>query len=545
MSEAYYRKWRPLDWKSVIGQDHITTTIQNALVLKRVAHAYLFSGPRGTGKTSTARIVAKAVNCQSDNLSERPCNECEHCKAINAGRFLDMIEIDAASNTSVDDIRSLREKINFSPTQGEYKVYIIDEVHMLSNAAFNALLKTLEEPPNHAIFVLATTEVHKIPATVLSRCQRHEFRRIPINSIQVNLRAIADKEKIEIESDALTEIARQATGSMRDAVSLLDQLASTGKKVTLAYAKDVLGTAGNERVADLVRALMAADAGKGITIINQVLDGGCDPRQFSRQVVDYLRSLLLAKMGNIENVDAAKEEVEQIKGLAKQFDTQKLITAIDAFDRSAHSTSLGWQPGLQLELAFMHVISTRTIDTSETLQKENFQTNKKRPFTPKKIVKKEDFVRKETTQPKNSNKPAENRSDKKLVGNKQTNKRNIDLEKEGIQAFWKEIRTAAKSISPETGALLNSCKSAKMNRGKLVLNFSSSILQSKMKNGNNKENTRKAVKQITGKDIDIVCEVSGRSSDHGGVNQDGMIGAALSLGGKMTKEEKDDQGRKR
>ena len=184
MSQAYYRKWRPLGWDEVVGQDHVIRTLRNAVGQGNIAHAYLFSGPRGTGKTTTARIIAKAANCLDEDPANRPCNQCENCLAVNQGRFLDLIEIDAASNTSVDDVRDLREKINFSPSMGKYKVYIIDEVHMLSNAAFNALLKTLEEPPAHAIFVLATTEVYKIPPTVLSRCQRHEFRRIPLNFIQ-------------------------------------------------------------------------------------------------------------------------------------------------------------------------------------------------------------------------------------------------------------------------------------------------------------------------------------------------------------------------
>jgi DNA polymerase-3 subunit gamma/tau len=183
MSQALYRRWRPQRWDQVIGQQHIIQTLRNAVAADRVAHAYLFAGPRGTGKTTTARLLAKAVNCLEADLSQRPCDQCDPCQAVNQGRFLDLIEIDAASNTSVEDVRDLRDKINFSPNQGSYKVYIIDEVHMLSTAAFNALLKTLEEPPSHAIFILATTEIHKIPATVLSRCQQHEFRRIPVNDM--------------------------------------------------------------------------------------------------------------------------------------------------------------------------------------------------------------------------------------------------------------------------------------------------------------------------------------------------------------------------
>jgi DNA polymerase-3 subunit gamma/tau len=298
MSQSLYRKWRPINWDGVIGQEHVVQTLRNAVTGERVAHAYLFSGPRGTGKTTTARILAKAVNCLDENLANRPCNQCAHCLGVNQGHFLDLIEIDAASNTSVEDVRDLRDKINFSPNLGRYKVYIIDEVHMLSTAAFNALLKTLEEPPPHAIFILATTEVHKIPATVLSRCQRHEFRRIPVKEIIANLNTLADAEKIQVNPDALSLVARQATGSMRDAISLLDQLASAGKIITLQLAQDVLGTATSQAVIEVIDAMQKHQSAQGLEAIHRSLDSGSDPRQFARQIVEYLRSLLLVSMGN-------------------------------------------------------------------------------------------------------------------------------------------------------------------------------------------------------------------------------------------------------
>ncbi len=298
MSQALYRKWRPSQWEQVVGQEHVVQTLRNAVLGGRVAHAYLFAGPRGTGKTTTARLLAKAVNCLSTDLAKRPCDECEHCKAVNQGRFLDLIEIDAASNTSVEDVRDLRDKINFSPNQGQYKVYIVDEVHMLSTAAFNALLKTLEEPPPHAIFILATTEMHKIPATVLSRCQRHEFRRIPITDIVTQLKKMAEAEDLKVEDEALTLVARQATGSLRDAISLLDQLASGGGAITLELARSLLGTATSQTVLELLGAILEKDTARGLDLIYTTLDAGADPRQFARQVVDYLRTLLLIRMGN-------------------------------------------------------------------------------------------------------------------------------------------------------------------------------------------------------------------------------------------------------
>jgi DNA polymerase III, subunits gamma and tau len=307
MSQALYRTWRPSSWEEVVGQEHIVQTLKNAIAANKVGQAYLFAGPRGTGKTTSARLLAKAVNCLAEDAAQRPCNACENCLAINQGRFLDLIEIDAASNTSVDDIRELRDKINFSPSQGRFKVYIIDEVHMLSTSAFNALLKTLEEPPSHVIFVLATTEIHKIPATVLSRCQRHEFRRIPVQTILEKLKLICAQENISIDEEALSLIARQSTGSMRDAISLVDQLSSLNNRITLATAQDILGTATSQSVIDLVQAIQDNASGKGLEIIHKALDAGADSRQFARQVVEYLRSLLVIKLNGGKDLEILPE----------------------------------------------------------------------------------------------------------------------------------------------------------------------------------------------------------------------------------------------
>ncbi len=275
MNQAIYRKYRPRGWDEVTGQEHVVQTLRNAIAQDHVGHAYLFAGPRGTGKTTLARILAKAVNCLAEDPADRPCNSCENCAAVNENRFLDLIEMDAASNTGVDDVRDLRDRIGFAPSQGRYKVYIVDEVHMLSTAAFNALLKTLEEPPPHAIFVMATTEIHRIPATVLSRCQRHEFRRVPVTEIVANLRRIVKQEGWEADEDALQLIARQATGSVRDAQSLLDQLASSANKITLELAQPVLGTATSQSVIDMVEAIRERHSAAGLTALRAALDFGC------------------------------------------------------------------------------------------------------------------------------------------------------------------------------------------------------------------------------------------------------------------------------
>jgi DNA polymerase-3 subunit gamma/tau len=351
MSQALYRKYRPKGWAEVIGQEHIVQTLKNAIISDRVGHAYLFAGPRGTGKTTLARLLAKAVNCLAEDPNERPCNQCEHCIAVNENRFLDLIEIDAASNTSVDDVRDLRDKINFTPSQGKYKIYIIDEVHMLSTAAFNALLKTLEEPPPHAIFVLATTEIHKIPATVLSRCQRHEFRRVPVDEMVKQLKMIAKAEKIQADDEALSVIARQAGGGLRDAISLLDQLASTGTRITLALTQTVLGTATSQTVLDIVTALADRQSAAGLNAIERALDSGADPRSLARQIVDYLRGLMLIQLGNGDQVETTKDIKEQMAVHARSFSTPDVLRMMRAFNSAAVDARGGWQPSLSLELA--------------------------------------------------------------------------------------------------------------------------------------------------------------------------------------------------
>ena len=354
MSQALYRKWRPQTWGDVVGQAHVVQTLRNALRSGRTAHAYLFSGPRGTGKTTTARLLAKAVNCTAPE-SERPCNKCSVCLAINEGRFLDLIEIDAASNTSVEDVRDLRERVPFAPSEGRYKVYIIDEVHMLSTAAFNALLKTLEEPPAHALFVLATTEVHKVPATVISRCQRHEFRRLGVDEIAPYLAHLVNEEKLQAEPEALAIIARQATGSLRDAVSLLDQMASLGDTITLASVLEVLGAAGSVQTQEFVESLAARDVARGVALIQRTVDGGVEPRQFARQVTEYLRGVLLAKLDNTKLIEATEDVRAAMERTAAAFELSQLVRALRAFGQAAEARG-GWRPQLALELALMEAV---------------------------------------------------------------------------------------------------------------------------------------------------------------------------------------------
>jgi DNA polymerase-3 subunit gamma/tau len=302
-----YRKWRPQTFDEVVGQEHVVQTLRNALWGGRVVHAYLFAGPRGTGKTTCARLLAKAVNClapKSENEDRRPCNECAVCKAVNEGRLMDLIEIDAASNTGVDDVRELQERIGFQPAQARYKVYVIDEVHMLSNAAFNALLKTLEEPPPHVIFVLATTEPQRLPATIVSRCQRFVFRPISDEAIAAHVAHVAEAEGMEVEPEALALIARHATGALRDALSLLEQVA-TGGPVTAGRVREVLGLVPEEGACpepaegllDVLEAVAAGDVGQGLGALARLLDEGIDARVVRRQLIGQLRDVLIVASG--------------------------------------------------------------------------------------------------------------------------------------------------------------------------------------------------------------------------------------------------------
>ena len=297
MAQVLYRKWRSQTFDEVVGQEHVTQTLRNALRDGRTAHAYLFTGPRGTGKTSTARLLAKAVNCLDPDPANRPDNTCNICQSISNGSLLDLIEIDAASNRGIDEIRDLRDRVHFSPSQARYKVYVIDEVHMLTPEAFNALLKTLEEPPPHVIFVLATTEPHKIPDTVLSRCQRFDFRRIPPYKVAGWLAHILEEEGRSAEPAALEMIARSTEGSMRDAISLTDQLLSYGDAViTEAQVRAVRGTISSAAIAALVDEFVADSASGGLATINEMVAEGIDLRQLAIQLVAHLRAVLLCQV---------------------------------------------------------------------------------------------------------------------------------------------------------------------------------------------------------------------------------------------------------
>ncbi|MEL7590533.1 MAG: DNA polymerase III subunit gamma/tau [Anaerolineaceae bacterium] len=540
MTQALYRKWRPRKWDQVVAQEHVVQTLRNAIRAERVGHAYLFSGPRGTGKTTTARLLAKAVNCLSDDLANRPCDDCVNCKAVNEGRFLDLIEIDAASNTSVEDIRDLRDRINYSPSDGRYKVYIIDEVHMLSTAAFNALLKTLEEPPSHAIFILATTEVHKIPATVLSRCQCHEFRRIPVSEIATTLRGMCVEEGIEADEDALLLIARQSTGALRDAISLLDQLASTGKSINLELAQNVLGTATNQLVFDLVDALVNNDPALGMVSIHKALDSGSDPRQYARQVVEYLRSLLLLQMGNEKAIEATRDVKTRMRSHSERIELLRLMEWVNLFNEAIGDLRTTWQPSLALEVAFARCLNPqiqavqRVVDTTTFTPppvKARESTKKEAPAVAEKNA--------SELEPEVNQAPREKPTAQTQMATDETTtgEGGDGVATQDILAAWSRIRAEVKARRPQAEGLLNSQRLVQVKNGTLVLGFQSETLKSKMEIPENIEVTRRVVQNLLNADLPIQCIVvvgkGAAGADDTAIEPDGLVNTAINLGGKL------------
>ena len=512
MTQALYRKWRPLLWDEVISQEHIIQTLKNAVATDRVAHAYLFSGPRGTGKTTAARLLAKAVNCINPDPTKRPCNECAHCLGVNEARFMDLIEIDAASNTSVDDVRDLRDKINFAPSQGKFKVYIIDEVHMLSTAAFNALLKTLEEPPPHAIFILATTEIHKIPATVLSRCQRHEFRRVPLGEITRHLNNICKSEGIEADAEAINTIARQSTGGMRDAISLLDQLASTGGRITLELAQTVLGTATSQSVLALIQAVIDRQPGAGLDEIHRALDGGADARALARQIVDYLRNLMLIQMGNGEQVEVPNDTRAQMVKHAAAIPIADVLRMMRAFNAAAIDQRGGWSPSLGLELAFAEILEIPA--QAEVVAAPRV-----------------------ASKPAPASQPEQHHQAQPAVSHAQPAEpasTGVSVTLEQVTKAWRQVSHLVKTKDTNVAALLNSGKLLEIREGILILSFASDILQEKFNRPESLDLTRKAIHEALGVDLPIQAVVSGnKNALPAHVKPDGMVAAASQLGGEI------------
>ncbi len=446
---SLYRKYRPRVFADLVGQRHIVTTLRNALAQEKVAHAYLFTGPRGTGKTTTARLLAKSVNCTGDG--EKPCGRCEPCRAIDAGRFLDLIEIDAASNNGVDQAREIRDRVGLAPAQGSRKVYIIDEAHMLTNAAFNALLKTLEEPPPHVIFVLATTEPEKIPDTIISRCQRHEFQRVTLQDTVARLAHVAAAEGIAAENEALALIARRATGSLRDALGLLEQASGFGADaITADLLRNMLGLLRVEEISRVVDAFIARDAQAGLKIINALIEKGARPDTLATQVLDYVRTLLLVKHGQSDPA-LGETVMAQAAAQADRIETADILHWLDALNEAvqpvSHAVAI---PQLALEVAVTKIALGVTPAPAAVIV-ENAAPSATPPP-----------VRKSTSAPTPLRPvpiPAQPEPDVPPVA----------LTVADIRARWKDVLTHARRVDRTMEALLRSCEAVAVSDDTITL----------------------------------------------------------------------------
>ena len=509
---ALYLKWRPQTFSEVVGQEHITRTLLNSLKRDRIRHAYLFSGPRGTGKTTNARLLAKAVNCVGD-VEEPPCNACDNCLAINQGRFLDLIEIDAASHTGVDDVRELREKVAFSPGEGKYKVYIIDEVHRFSGNAFDALLKTLEEPPEHAIFVLATTEIDKVPATIKSRCLHFEFRRVSQREVSDLLTRIAETENFTIEKAALDLIARQGGGSVRDSISLLDQIVTEpDETVTLEMAQHLLGTASSIHVRDLAAALARQELASGLRIINEAIDSGSDPQHFGQQLVECLRMVMLAQTASSDLIEASPEDRALFDELADAFSRRRLLKTIRNFNTAVNDYTGGWQPQLELELALVESLQEEALPAEPVPQ---------RPAPAEQPTANPDAARQYERAQVSA--PGETPA----------------LAVDAIRQGWLQILRRVHQYNPNLPALLEHAQVLSINGNRLVLGAETAFFQQKLAEESRARVVEQAIFDLHGVKLRLEARVvdaadgNDNGADSSPAQEHPLVALAKSLGGAL------------
>ncbi len=498
MSLALYRKYRPVGFREVVGQEHVVKTLKNSIKNGKVAHAYLFSGPRGTGKTSIARILAKAVNCE--NLKDgEPCNECSNCKDINAGQFLDLVEIDAATHTQVDKMRDIIERINFSPSRGKKKVYIIDEVHMLSKGAFNALLKTLEEPPAHVLFILATTEIHKIPPTIISRCQRFDFRRLRIEEIKERLAEIARTEKVEAEDGVLEFVAMASEGGMRDSESLFGQIISLqdDNKITLKEVRDILSLPDVSLSVEIISLIFDGKYGDAVNYINKIVDDGYDVFQLNKSIVEYLRKMLLIKLNSqMEEVFLSSmtgEQVAELKRIAGGVGIAKIFRVISSFIKSQNAIKGSILPQLPLELAIAEISIAEDGDKLTEGKKEDYNSKVSPNPISSKSVEKEQSQKEEKSGDKEI--AERDKDDNKEAGAEETQaepKAEAKSSSENLASFeqvkdeWTDIVEDMRKCNNSLTACLKTCQPIMMEDGQVVVACQYSFHKAKLQKMENR-----------------------------------------------------------
>ncbi len=568
-SQVYYRKWRPQRLDQVIGQEPVTRTLRQAIATDRVAHAYLFCGPRGTGKTSTARILAKAVNCQQPEQGE-PCNACAICQAMNEGRALDLIEIDAASHRGIDDIRNLREKVHFAPNEAKFKVYVIDEVHMLTTEAFNALLKTLEEPPEHAIFVLATTEAHKVPLTIVSRCQRFDFRRIPQDDIAGRLGALCQEEGVEVEQEVLMTIGRSSSGSLRDAENLLEQLVvSYTPPITMEHVRNLFGLEDDEKGLELTRHILSGNVQGGLITINEVASQGRDIRQLHRSVLDFLRSVMLQKSGAGASLAYPRETMSSLQSLAQSASMDQILAAVKAFAQP--NTRLDSSSPIALELALIESSLHETLPRStseETSQRQASApaegTRPQKPITeaqeqasprPQEMASNaseaKDAESDVSTPKPEVEKPDETPFPAPLAPKEQAIRDRKVETSEGQTSLAEQWNALLKSLNRKKGkrffigGLLRSCKSYSIEGERLVLKYSHRSNMERMREEWEDPPTRKAIReaveQAMGQPYELAVDL--QNGENGGpirpLSQSHLVRAAMKMGATIVEEKKE------
>lgn len=487
MSETLYRKYRPKNFSEIIGQAHIVRTLSNSIKNNHIGHAYLFTGSRGTGKTSIARILAKTINCENlkDSIS---CEKCPSCKIITEKKSLDIIEIDAASNTGVDNIRELRETVALSNASLKFKVYIIDEVHMLSTGAFNALLKTLEEPPTHVVFILATTEIHKVPQTIISRCQRFDFVRLPIGNIIEKLNLIAKSEKVKIEKEALEMIAISAEGGMRDAESLLGQIISLeDKNITVKEVEEILGTADKKTAEEMAEMIVKKNSSGAIAKINELLENGYDLEIFNKSLVNYLRQMMIVKIDpslkKYFSTEMTSERLEKMVKLCETAELPQIISAINLFMEAQSKISSFILPQLPLEIA--------VIKATHKFPVEKVEYEIEKPEIP--LPPSGEGARRADEGGTNSN-------TKNIIAKKEITKEEIqpviaeekfvdsgqDLDMEKVRANWKKLLIDIRPFNHSLSALLCNCQPTQAKKNVLTLATPYDFYRERLNDANNK-----------------------------------------------------------